>query len=100
MPFDLANIAPQKPVKGRHIADLYTSLTGGMPDQPITLATLSVNGTLTVNGVTMALIPQSAWDALVARVTALEAASGKDPILRSYVQGIMGTLDPGGVPTP
>ena len=37
MPFDIPNIASGKPVKGRHIEDLYSVLTGPMTDQPLTL---------------------------------------------------------------
>ena len=101
MPFDLAGIGPGKPVLGRHIADLYFGLTGTLTDQPITLGDdLTVHGTLTVDGVEMALISQADWDALKARVTALEGAPHVDTQLRAYIQTIMAVIDPLGPPPP
>jgi hypothetical protein len=100
MPFDLAGIGPGKPVKGRHISDLYAGLTGGLADQPITVFDLTVQDTLTVNGVEMALVSQAMWDALLARVTALENAVTKDVALRQYIQTIMAVIDPGAPPPP
>lgn len=100
MPFDLATIGPGKPVLGRHIMDLYAGLTGTLPDQPITVTDLSVNGSLTVNGVEMALISQTMWDDLCARVSALENAVTKDIALRDYICTIMAVIDPGGSPPP
>lgn len=43
---------------------------------------------------------QAEFDALVARVAVLEAATAVDVELRSYIQTIMAVLDPGGPPSP
>jgi hypothetical protein len=43
---------------------------------------------------------QAEFDALVARVSVLEATAAVDVELRTYVQTIMAVLDPGGPPPP
>ena len=97
MPYDTLNIGPGKPVLGRHIADLYTSLTGGMADQPISVSNLSVSGTLTVNGVPMVICRRSGMPWLPG-LPRSRPRRWVDTELRTYVDGIMSVLDPAGPP--